>query len=178
MIRLGLGLAILILSSAAACSDAQTSPASSPLPGATSPAKLQIFASNAEIEAMIAKAKATIKPDQAILVQPLLQFAPYRASLEYRQAGAGAAVHQDDAEFFFVLKGGGNLIEGGELVEPAPADGRNMSAKAIIDGTRRHVRAGDVVVVPQSTPHQFDSVEGVLIMIAMKLPMTGSMSPH
>lgn len=129
------------------------------------------FTSSAEIEAMIVKAEATIKPDQANFVQPLLDFAPYRASLEYRQMGAGAAVHPDDAEYFQVIKGGGNLIEGGVLVDPTTIDARNLIAKSIVGGKSRHVVAGDVFVVLPGRPHQFDKVDGVLVMIAMKVPM-------
>jgi mannose-6-phosphate isomerase-like protein (cupin superfamily) len=138
----------------------------------------RIFTSSAEIEAMIAKAKATIKPDETNLTQPLLQLTPYRASLEYRQAGAGAAVHRDDAEFFYVLKGGGNLVTGGELADPAPGTGPNTSAKWIVGGTSRHVAAGDTLLVPQNTPHQFDKVDGVLVMIAMRVPMPASPPPR
>jgi mannose-6-phosphate isomerase-like protein (cupin superfamily) len=171
MVRLGMMFAAVALSSAASPSVAETRSAPPPMPALGLATEPRSFTSSAEIEAMIAKAKATIKTDQPNLVQPLLQFAPYRASLEYRQARADAAVHLDDAEFFYVIKGGGNLIEGGELLDPALGGGRNLSAKAIIGGTSRHVVAGDVLVVLQGRPHQFDKVDGVLVMIAMKAPM-------
>jgi mannose-6-phosphate isomerase-like protein (cupin superfamily) len=171
MVRLGMWLAAVALLSAASPSAAEIKAAPPPMPAQGFATEPRTFASSAEIAGMIAKAKATIKPDQPNLVQPLLQFAPYQASLEYRQAGAGAAVHRDDAEFFYVIEGGGNLIEGGELLDPTPGGGRNISGKAIIGGTSRHVAAGDVLVVPQGAPHQFDRVDGLLVMIAMKVPM-------
>ncbi len=169
MVPMKLALMVLTLASAAASAQTMTTP-----PPVAAP---RSFTSSAEVEAMIAKAKATIKPNQPNLVQPLLQFAPYRASLEYRQSEAPAAVHRDDAEVFYVVKGGGNLIEGGELLDPAPNDGANISAKAIVGGTSRHVAAGDVFVVPQGTPHQFDKVDGALVMVTMKVPMAAQAPP-
>jgi len=167
MVRSNLALGALALLFAVAPLAAQTGMTPAPAPAA----EPRLFTSSAEIEAMIAKAKATIKPSEASLAQPLLLFAPYRAALEYRQAGAVAALHRDDAEFFYVLKGGGNLIEGGELSDPAPGTGPNITAKAIVGGTSRHVAAGDVFVVPKGTPHQFDKVDGALVLIAMRVPM-------
>jgi mannose-6-phosphate isomerase-like protein (cupin superfamily) len=171
MVRSNPTLTALALLAAALPAAVKAETAPSPVPDKAATVIPASFIASTEIEAMIAKAKATIKPDQANLVQPLLQFTSYRASLEYRQAGAGAAIHHNDAEFFYVLKGGGNLIEGGELLDPAPGAGGNTSAKAIVGGASRHVIAGDVFVVPSGTPHQFDRVEGVLVMIAMKMPM-------
>ena len=125
MLRLYFALGVLALSSAAVPLTAEAKVEPGPTPAQAFDTGQRSFTSSDEIEAMIAKAKATIRPGQANLVQPLLQFAPYRASLEYRQAGADAAVHQSDAEFFYILKGGGNLIEGGKLSNPAPGDGPN-----------------------------------------------------
>jgi len=64
---------------------------------------LKTFVSSADVTALIAKAKATRKPDQANLVQPLLQLAPYTANLEYRAAVANGAVHEKEAEMFYVV---------------------------------------------------------------------------
>lgn len=145
--------------------------AAGPSAAQTPAPETRLFSSSAEIEAMIARAKATIRPDQPNLTQPLLQFAPYRASLEYRQARAPAALHKDDAEYFQVMRGSGDLIEGGELIDPEPGDGPNISAKAIGGGRGRHVAAGDVFMVPPGTPYQFDRIDGALVMIAMRVPM-------
>src|SRR5215471_14173812 len=53
---------------------------------AQSPADMKAMSSSADIAAMIAKAKHDRKPDQATFTQPILKFAPYTASLEYRAA--------------------------------------------------------------------------------------------
>ena len=76
--------------------------------GAQQPAD-KIVATNSEIMAMVAKAKADRKPDQPTFAQPLLALAPYGANLEYRAAVGPAAVHKKYAEFFYVVDGSATL---------------------------------------------------------------------
>src|SRR5512132_4200465 len=51
------------------------------------PPALKLFASAADVTAMIAKAKAERKPDQPNFIQPIVGLAPYTANLEHRVAG-------------------------------------------------------------------------------------------
>ena len=60
--------------------------------GAQSAPPDKIVATNSEIMAMVAKAKADRKPDQPTFAQPLLALAPYGANLEYRAAVGPAAL--------------------------------------------------------------------------------------
>ena len=71
------GLVALTLASAASAQ-----PAAPPAP--------KLFTSAGDLTAMIAKAKAERKPDQANFAQPILTLAPYNASLEYRVGGINA----------------------------------------------------------------------------------------
>src|ERR1044072_2671337 len=67
------------------------------------PAPPKLFASAADVTAMIAKAKAERKSDQPNFIQPIVGLAPYTANLEHRVAGvpAPAAVHEREAEMFY-----------------------------------------------------------------------------
>jgi len=56
----------------------------------TAPASPKLFASAADVTAMMAKAKSERKPDQVNFIQPIVQLAPYNANLEYR---AGVHIH-------------------------------------------------------------------------------------
>ena len=117
-------------------------------------------ATAAEIAALTQKAAATIKPGQPLVALPILGFGPYRAVLEYRQAGAPAAVHVDQAEIFHVVEGKGQMVTGGAL-----------EGSGIKGGNSRQLAKGDMVVVPAGVAHWIPSVEGRLVLISTKVPM-------
>ena len=75
----------------------------------------KIYTSAKEVAAMMAKAKNERKQDQANYIQGILRLAPYSANLEYRAAVGPAAVHEKEAEMFYVIDGSGTLVTGGKL---------------------------------------------------------------
>lgn len=145
-----------------------TTPLAAQAPPAALPA-----ATSADIAALAEKLAASIKPGQALLAQPLLGFGPYRAVMEYRQAGAPAAVHYTQAEIFQVVAGAGQLVTGGTLDGPrtANAPSATETASGISGGSSRRLAVGDMVVVPAGVPHWIPSVEGRLVLISTKVPM-------
>jgi len=145
--------------------------------GAAPVAKL--FAGSADVTAMIAKAKAERKPDQANFVQPIVQLAPYTANLEYRAAGvnAPASVHEREAEMFFVVEGAGTLVTGGTLRDEKRTNAENLTGSAIEGGTPRRVAKGDWVMVPEKTPHWFTQIDGALVLMSIHLPHAVTATP-
>ena len=98
-------LAFAFLAAATANAVAQTAP------------PVTQFMSDKDIMGLIDKAKANRKGDAPLVTEPILLLAPYRAQLEYRPGTGPAAVHEKDAELFFVLQGTGNIVTGGKLVD-------------------------------------------------------------
>ena len=135
---------------------------------------LKTFVSSADVTALIAKAKATRKPDQANLAQPLLQLAPYTANLEYRAGVANGAVHEKEAEMFYVVEGAGTLITGGKLTGETRTNAENLSGSGIEGGKSQRVAKGDFIMVPENTPHWFSAIEGSLTLMSIHLPRAGS----
>jgi len=131
---------------------------------------LKTFASSADVTALIAKAKATRKPDQANLIQPLLQLAPYTANLEYRAGVANAAVHEKEAELFYVVDGAGTLVTGGKLTAESRTNAENLSGSGIEGGKAQRVSKGDFILVPENTPHWFSVIDGSLTLMSIHLP--------
>src|SRR3954451_12960458 len=70
------------------------------------------FASAADVEAMINKAKTERTPDQANFIQQIVRLAPYNVNLEYRVAGVDtpATLHETEAELIFVVDGAATLL--------------------------------------------------------------------
>jgi mannose-6-phosphate isomerase-like protein (cupin superfamily) len=136
------------------------------------PPEPKLFATAADVTALIANAKKERKPDQANFVQPILRLAPYNANLEYRVAGvnAPASVHEKEAEMFFVVEGSGTLVTGGKLKEERRTNPENLSGTGIDGGTRKRVSKGDFVMVPEGVPHWFGEIDGALVLMSIHLP--------
>jgi mannose-6-phosphate isomerase-like protein (cupin superfamily) len=126
--------------------------------------------SAADVTAMIAKAKADRKEGQALLAQSMIQLAPYNVSLESRNAVANAAVHDREAELFYVVDGSATLVTGGKLKDEKRTNAENLSGSGIEGGESRHVAKGDFVMVPEGTPHWFSAIDGTVVLMSLHLP--------
>lgn len=136
------------------------------------PAAPKLFAASADVKAMIARARAERKPDQPNFTQPIVTLAPYSANLEYRAGGlnAPASTHDRDAELFYVVEGVGTIVLGGTLRDERRTNADNASGTGIEGGTSKQIGAGDVVLVPERTPHWFTQIDGALVLISLHLP--------
>jgi mannose-6-phosphate isomerase-like protein (cupin superfamily) len=129
------------------------------------------FMSDKDIMALIEKAKADRKGDAPMVPEPVLQLAPYKAQIEYRSLKAPAAVHEKDAELFVVIQGTGDIITGGKLVNEKRVNAANLSGSDIADGQTHHVVKGDVLLVPNNTPHQVVPTGGApIVVMTMHVP--------
>ncbi len=139
----------------------------------------KLFAGSADVTAMIAKAKAERKPDQANFAQPIVRLAPYTANLEYRVSGvnAPASVHEREAEMFYVIDGSGTLVTGGTLRDEKRTNAENLSGSAIDGGTSLRLAKGDWVMVPEKTAHWFTQIEGTLVLMSIHLPHAAGTTP-
>src|SRR5277367_5674319 len=141
---------------------------------AQSPAA-KTFTSAADVAAMINKARNERKADQANFSQPLLQAAPYTVSLEYRVKAVDgtAAIHETEAEVFYVLEGEATLITGGKLHNGKRSNPTNLSATSIDGGDSRRIKKGDFFLVPENTPHQFTDAADALVLMSLHIPRGG-----
>lgn len=128
------------------------------------------FTSAAELESLIAKAKADRKPGQPIVTESILALAPYDLHLEYRASVGAAAVHEHEAEIFYVLDGSGTMVTGGKLVKETRTDAANLNGTGIEGGMSRAVAKGDFIMVPENTPHWFSAINGTLVLMSVHVP--------
>jgi mannose-6-phosphate isomerase-like protein (cupin superfamily) len=85
----------------------------------------------------------------------------------------GAAIHDKDAELFYIIDGTTTIVTGGKLVDPT-RNGDNVAGKSIDGGTSQALAKGDFVLVPAGVPHQFTNITGTLTQMALHLPMPAS----
>ena len=160
-----------ILSLTAVCILAAGGPAAAQR-GAQPP---KTFASAADVEAMINKAKSERKPDQANFIQQIVRLAPYNVNLEYRVAGieTPATLHETEAELIVVVDGAGTLVSGGKLTEEKRTNPTNLSGTEVVGGTSQRIAKGDYAFIPENTPHSFRKTEGRLVIMSIHVPRGG-----
>jgi mannose-6-phosphate isomerase-like protein (cupin superfamily) len=130
---------------------------------------MKTFASSAEVQALIANARK-IHKNEPTIGQPILTLAPYGAGLEYRTSVGPAAVHEKEAEFFYVIEGSGVLVTGGKLKDEKRQNAANLGGTGIDGGESRTVAKGDFIVVPEGTPHWYSDIKGELILMSLHVP--------
>ncbi len=131
---------------------------------------IKTFASSADVAALREKAKSERKEGQPTVSKPILQLAPYSANLEYRVAVGPAAVHEREAEMFYVIEGGATLVTGGKLVNEKRTNAENLGGTGIEGGTPQAVAKGDFVIVPENTPHWFSAINGTVVLMSIHMP--------
>ena len=112
MRALGTGLVLALIAAAVAVAGkpavapAAASAASIALPQAPAAQKVRIssamntFSSAADMQALLAKAKAEHKEGQVMVAEHILSLAPYTANLEYRPIDGAVAVHKKKRKWF------------------------------------------------------------------------------
>jgi len=161
-VLVGLTLVVASLSSGAF--------AQQPAAPAPSSAGSRTMVSASDVAALIAKAKVDRKENQALLAQSMIRLDPYNVSLEYRAAVANAAVHETEAELFYVIDGSATLVTGGKLRNETRTNAANLSGSGIDGGQSRHVAKGDFIMVPEGQPHWFSSIDGTVVLMSLHLP--------
>lgn len=128
----------------------------------TAPSEMKTYASAADVQALIAQKKAA----------PLLAAAPYSVNMEYRATVGPAAIHEREAEIFYIIQGTGTMVTGGKLVNETRTNPTNLSGTGVEGGLSRTVSRGDFILVPEGTPHWFSEIggNGVLVDMSIHVP--------
>ena len=128
------------------------------------------FASAADVMAILSKAKADLKPDQPQNGGRILRLAPYNVNLEHRVRIGPAAVHEKEAELFYVIDGSGTMTTGGKLKDEKRTNPENLSGTGIEGGTSQAMAKGDWLIVPEGTPHWVSAINGTLVFMTFHVP--------
>jgi mannose-6-phosphate isomerase-like protein (cupin superfamily) len=174
MRTLALGLALtLVAMMAIIVVKGNTAAAHPPAQAPAAPADAsmtKIFTTAAEVQGLLAKAKAERKEGQVQVAERILSLAPYTVNLEYRPIDGAVAVHEKEAELVYVIDGGGALITGGKVVGEKRTNATNLSGTAIDGGSTQTIGKGDFAIVPEGTPHQFKPANGLLVLMTFHVP--------
>ena len=98
---------------------------------------------------------------------------PYNVNIEHRIAvPQGAAIHDKDAELFYIIDGTTTIVTGGKLANSNRTNADNLTGSGIEGGTPRKIGKGDFVLVPEGVPHWFSAIDGELTLMSLHLPRT------
>ncbi|HET7084369.1 MAG TPA: cupin domain-containing protein [Rhizomicrobium sp.] len=142
-----------------------------PLCAQPAPQPTKLYASSAEVQALVAKAKAEHKTGNT--VELVVNDEGYPFQLEYRTDTTPPSIHPTHAELIEIIEGSCTLITGGKMIglKPAATPGAmTQGGTSIEGGTPRKVSKGDYILVPANTPHQYTEVNG-LIMMTLHMPV-------
>ena len=84
----------------------------------------------------------------------------YMVHASHRDAAGMAEVHEDDTDIIYVLDGSATFVTGGSVEGASTTAPREIRGTSIRDGDLRRLAKGDVVIVPNGTPHWFKEVSG------------------
>ncbi len=91
------------------------------------------------------------------------------AAIVLDHVSPSAEVHDNHADVWIVLNGTALFTLGGELVDKVEKKPGEWVAASIVGGVSREVSVGDVVDIPQGTPHQVSAREGRAEFIILKI---------
>jgi mannose-6-phosphate isomerase-like protein (cupin superfamily) len=93
----------------------------------------------------------------------------YMVHASRRDAAGEAEVHVRDTDIIHVLEGTTTFVTGGTVVDGRTTAPDEIRGRAILDGQPRRLAKGDVIIVPNGTPHWFKDVEGPVLYYVVKV---------
>ena len=100
---------------------------------------------------------------------PLIELSDYKVHASHRDKGGESEIHQKETDIIYVLDGSATFVTGGNVVNGRTTAPGEIRGAGIEGGTTRHITKGDVIIVPQGTPHWFKEVEGIVDYYVVKV---------
>jgi glc operon protein GlcG len=97
----------------------------------------------------------------------------YMVHASRRDKAGQAELHELDTDVIYVLGGSATLVTGGTVVGGKMTEPREIRGTSIDGGDTRVIRKGDVITVPNGTPHWFKEVNGPLTYYVVKVRADG-----
>jgi glc operon protein GlcG len=93
----------------------------------------------------------------------------YMVHASRRENAGMAEVHTLDTDVIYVLGGSATFVTGGTVVEGKTVEPNEIRGSSIGGGATRQLVKGDVITVPNGTPHWFKEVKGPLTYYVVKV---------
>ncbi len=93
----------------------------------------------------------------------------YQVHTARRENPGKVEVHALETDIFHMLEGEATLVTGGTVLDPVTVEPHEIRGTQINGGESRHLRPGDIVVIPHGEPHWFKDVKAPVIYLAIKI---------
>ena len=93
----------------------------------------------------------------------------YMVHASRRDSAGLAEVHAKDTDIIYVLDGSATIVTGGSVVDGKQTATDEVRGRSIEQGERRKLAKGDVLIVPNGTPHWFQEVRGPFMYYVVKV---------
>jgi len=93
----------------------------------------------------------------------------YMVNTSRRDKPGLAEIHRLDTDIIYVLEGTATFVTGGTAVETKEIEPNEFRGSSIDGGDVRQLLKGDVIIVPNNTPHWFKEVGGTFLYYTIKV---------
>ena len=93
----------------------------------------------------------------------------YMVHTSRRDAPGLAEIHTLDTDIIYVMQGTATFVTGGTAVEAKEVAANEIRGSRIDGGDARQLKKGDVIIVPNNTPHWFKDVSGEFLNYTIKV---------
>jgi len=91
--------------------------------------------------------------------QPLVENNQYKVHASHRDGPGKSEVHEHETDIIYVLEGTATFVTGGKVVDGQTISPGEIRGASIEGGETRKLVKGDLVIVPQGTPHWFKEIK-------------------
>lgn len=100
---------------------------------------------------------------------PMVEVRDYKIHASRREGPGMAEIHTRDTDIAYVLQGTATLVTGGRAVGVKATGPEELRGTTIVGGATLELKVGDVVVIPNGTPHWFRTVSAPFLYYVVKV---------
>jgi len=100
---------------------------------------------------------------------PLVRGMNYKIDASHRDEPGVVEVHTRDTDLIYMLEGTATLVTGGTVIDAKTIEPEEIRGQKAEGGESRLVAKGDIIVVPNRTPHWFKEIDGPINYYVVKV---------
>ena len=93
----------------------------------------------------------------------------YMVHTSHREKPGMAEIHNQDTDIIYVMEGTATFVTGGTAIAAKEIAADELRGSGITGGETRQLKKGDVIIVPNGTPHWFKEVGGTFLYYTIKV---------